>query len=139
MTATDSRRPLGLKLFRPVGKLRPALMGKPQIVRGKRKFSKLMKCNLCKVASGCAVQKLVERLPEGQKIQPGAETALRYDKQAARMLREAGAEMISFEEDIARLFQSVIIRKVDVIKISGNRCTSALNSRLAGCMAFCFT
>ena len=39
------------------------------------------------------------------------------------MLREAGAEMISFEEDIARLFQSVIIRKVDVIKISGNRCT----------------
>lgn len=67
--------------------------------------------------------KLVERLPEGQKIQPGAETALRYDKQAARMLREAGAEMISFEENIARLFQSVIIRKVDVIKISGNRCT----------------
>ena len=53
--------------------------------------------------------KLVERLPEGQKIQPGAETALRYDKQAARMLREAGAEMISFEENIARLFQSVII------------------------------
>ncbi len=67
--------------------------------------------------------KLVERLPECQKIQSGAETALRYDKQAARMNREAGAEMISFEEDIARLFQSVIIRKVDVIKISGNRCT----------------
>ena len=82
--------------------------------------------------------KLVERLPEGQKIQPGAETALRYDKQAARMLREAGAEMIPFEEDIARLFQSVIIRKVDVIKISGNRCTLSVEFEVGGLYSVLF-
>ena len=38
VTAADMRRPLRLKLFCPGRKLRPALVGKPQIVRGEREF-----------------------------------------------------------------------------------------------------
>ncbi|MNN85624.1 hypothetical protein D3C81_2029380 [compost metagenome] len=32
-------------------------------------------------------------------------------------------EMIAAEKDITRLFQPVIVRKIDIVKISGNRCT----------------
>lgn len=38
MAAADVGRPLRLKLLCPGRKLRPALVGKPQIVRGKREF-----------------------------------------------------------------------------------------------------
>ncbi len=40
MAAADVGRPLRLKLLCPGCKLRPALMGKPQVVRGEREFFK---------------------------------------------------------------------------------------------------
>ena len=82
--------------------------------------------------------KLVKRLPEGQKIEPGTESAFRYNKLAPRMLREAGAELVSVEENIASLFESVIIRKIDVIKISGNRCTLSVEFEVGGLYSVLF-
>ena len=82
--------------------------------------------------------KLVKRLPEGQKIEPGAESAFRDHKQAPRMLREAGAELVSVEENIASFFESVIIRKIDVIKISGNRCTLSVEFEVGGLYSVLF-
>ena len=82
--------------------------------------------------------KLVKRLPKGQKIEPGAESAFRDHKQAPRMLREAGAELVSVEENIASFFESVIIRKIDVIKISGNRCTLSVEFEVGGLYSVLF-
>ena len=39
------------------------------------------------------------------------------------MMRKTGIQLVSVEENITCLLQSVIIREVDIIKISGNRCT----------------
>ena len=39
------------------------------------------------------------------------------------MRRESLGEMIPAEKDVTCLFQPVIIRKIDIVKISGNRCT----------------
>ncbi|EHM44870.1 hypothetical protein HMPREF0880_04557 [Yokenella regensburgei ATCC 43003] len=53
------------------------------------------------------------------------------------MLGKAFSNFITTEENIARLFKSVIIREVDVIKISGNRCTLSVElevGRLYGVM-----
>ena len=82
--------------------------------------------------------KLVESLPEGQKIQPGTESALCDHKQTTRMNGEACAELISVEENIAGFFQSVIIRKIDVIKISGNRCTLSVEFEVGGLYSVLF-
>lgn len=82
--------------------------------------------------------KLVESLPEGQKIQAGTESALCDDKQTARMGGKACAELISVEENIAGFFQSVIIRKIDVIKISGNRCTLSVEFEVGGLYSVLF-
>ncbi len=61
-------------------------------------FSKLMKCNLCKVTSGLSRTKNVKRLPEGEEIEPGAEAALRDDHQRARVAGEALRQAISAEK-----------------------------------------
>jgi hypothetical protein len=37
--------------------------------------------------------------------------------------REACIEAVAAEENVARLFQTIVIGKVHVIEISGNRCT----------------
>ena len=42
------------------------------------------------------------------------------------MRRESLGEMIPAEKDVTCLFQPVIIRKIDIVKISGNRCTLSI-------------
>ena len=38
--------------------------------------------------------------------------------------RKAGAsKLVTSEENVARLLQSVIVGEIDIVKISGNRCT----------------
>ena len=54
------------------------------------------------------------------------------------MRREAGAELVSVEENIASFFESVIIRKIDVIKISGNRCTLSVEFEVGGLYSVLF-
>ena len=39
------------------------------------------------------------------------------------MHRESLGEMVTAEKDVTCLFQPVVIRKLDIVKISGNRCT----------------
>ncbi len=72
---------------------------------------------------GMALLEGVERLPQHEKIKPGAEAALRRDKEIARMTREAIGQIVAAEKHVARLFQTVVIGKIDVVKGSGNRCT----------------
>ncbi|STQ60856.1 Uncharacterised protein [Pseudescherichia vulneris] len=68
-------------------------------------------------------QKCIKRLPQRKKVQPGAEAALGNDKQRAWMQRKTGAKLVTVEENVARLLKSIIIREIDVVEISGNRCT----------------
>jgi hypothetical protein len=76
--------------------------------------------------------KLVERLPEGKKVEPGAKTALRHHHQAAVMVSKTRAELVSIKENITGFFLSVIIREVDVVEISGNRCTLSVEFEVGG-------
>jgi hypothetical protein len=41
-------------------------------------------------------------------------------------------ELVSAEENVARLFQTVVIGKVDIVKISGNRCTLSVEFQVGG-------
>ena len=82
--------------------------------------------------------KPIKRLPEGQKIEAGTESAFRHHEQAARMRGESGAELVSVEKNITCLFKSVIIRKIDVIKISGNRCTLSVEFEVGGLYSVLF-
>lgn len=54
------------------------------------------------------------------------------------MTRKTAAEMISFEENITGFFKSVIIRKIDVTKISGNRCTLSVKFEVGGLYSVLF-
>ena len=65
----------------------------------------------------------IKRLPERQEIEPGTKTAFRDDKQRAGVADETFWNTVAAEENIAGFFQPVVIREIDVIKISGNRCT----------------
>ncbi|SUH36031.1 Uncharacterised protein [Salmonella enterica subsp. enterica] len=46
---------------------------------------------------------------------------------------------IAAKKNVACLFESIVIRKIDIIKISGNRCTLSVKFECGGCMAYCFT
>ncbi len=46
------------------------------------------------------------------------------------MRRESLGEMIPAEKDVTCLFQPVIIRKIDIVKISGNRCTLSVEFKV---------
>ncbi|ASV56309.1 NADH-ubiquinone oxidoreductase subunit 9 [Lelliottia jeotgali] len=48
------------------------------------------------------------------------------------MHREAGTELVTVEENITGFFQSVIIREVDIVEISGNRCTLSIELKVGG-------
>ncbi len=81
--------------------------------------------------------KCVERLPERQKIEAGTETAFCHHKERARVVGEAFIQLVPAEKDVASLFQTVVIREVDIIEISGNRCTLTVKfevGRLYGVM-----
>ena len=79
----------------------------------------------------------IERLPQRQEIEAGTKTTFCHYKQRAGMDWEAFLELITAEKDVARLFQTVVIGEVDIIKISGNRCTLTVKfevGRLYGVM-----
>lgn len=67
--------------------------------------------------------KNVKRLPQREEIEAGTEPAFRNHKKRTGMPWKAFIEPIAAEEDVARLFQTVVIGKVHIVKISGNRCT----------------
>ena len=48
------------------------------------------------------------------------------------MRGESLGEMIPAEKDVTCLFQPVIIRKIDIVKISGNRCTLSVEFEVGG-------
>gem|GEM_PF-6373809 len=73
-----------------------------------------------------------KRLPERQKVKPGAEAAFGDDKMWTRVLVKAVGKLISAKKNVPSFFQSVIIRKVDVVKISGNRCTLIVKFEVGG-------
>ena len=76
--------------------------------------------------------KNVKRLPQREEIQAGTEPAFGNHKERTCMLREAFLELVSVEENVARLFQTVVIGKVDIVKISGNRCTLSVEFQVGG-------
>lgn len=70
----------------------------------------------------------VKRLPQREEIEAGTEPAFGNHKNG-RGCPKAFIEPIAAEEDVARLFQTVVIGKVHIIKISGNRCTLSVEFR----------
>ncbi|MPN28705.1 hypothetical protein SDC9_176150 [bioreactor metagenome] len=46
------------------------------------------------------------------------------------MFHKAFSDPVASEEDIARLFQTVVVGKVDVVKISGYRCTLSVEFKV---------
>ena len=54
------------------------------------------------------------------------------------MRRESLGEMIPAEKDVTCLFQPVIIRKIDIVKISGNRCTLSVEFEVGGLYSVLF-
>ena len=76
--------------------------------------------------------KNVKRLPQGEEIEPGTEAALRDDHQRARVAGETLRQAISTEKNVASLFQTVVIGKVNIVEISGNRCTLSVEFQVGG-------
>lgn len=72
----------------------------------------------------------IKGLPQRQKIKACAETAFGNNQQIARMLMKPLREIIATQKDIPRLFQTVVIGKIDVVKRSGNRCTLFVPAQL---------
>ena len=54
------------------------------------------------------------------------------------MRRESLCEMVTAEKDVTCLFQPVIIRKIDIVKISGNRCTLSVEFEVGGLYSVLF-
>ena len=112
-----------MQFFRPRGEFRPGGVGACQIRRLQREFFETDKMQAVKRGIGMGGAKRVKSLPERKKIQPGAKAGFRYGEQRLRVVCEARRQLISGQKDVTRFFQTVVIGKVNVIKISGNRCT----------------
>ena len=74
----------------------------------------------------------IEGLPQRQEIEAGAKAAFRYHEKRMRMLRETYLYLVTAEENVAGLFQTVVVGEIDVVKISGNRCTLTVKFEVGG-------
>ena len=69
--------------------------------------------------------------PQREEIQAGTEPAFGNHKERTCMLREAFPSWF-VEENVARLFQTVVIGKVDIVKISETGCTLSVEFQVGG-------
>ena len=70
MAPAEGRRPLRLQLLRPRSQLWPALVRRRRSSAFSGYFSKLMKCNLCKVTSGLSRTKTSNACQRVRKLSP---------------------------------------------------------------------
>ncbi len=132
LTARQRHRPLCLELLRPRREFRPVGVCAFKIGRRQREFFKTDEVQALQRSVRVRVAKRRERLPERQEIQPGAKSAFGDNKAVTRVCHKAFRELITVQKDIAGLFQTVIIGKINVIKISGNRCTLIIKRQAGG-------
>ena len=65
----------------------------------------------------------VKSLPQRQEIETGAKAAFCDHEKWMWVQGEAYLYLVTPEKNVAGLLQTVIVGEIDVVKISGNRCT----------------
>ena len=74
----------------------------------------------------------VKSLPQRQEIEAGAKAAFCDHEKWMWVQREAYLYLVTTEKNVAGLFQTVIVGEIDVVKISGNRCTLTVKFEVGG-------
>ena len=94
-----------------------------QIMGRQREFLVADEMQALQHSVGVRLAERIEGVPQRQKVQSGAKTGLGDDAQLAGVIGKTRRKMIAIEKNMTRFQQAVLIGKIDVIKMSGNRCT----------------